>query len=63
MFRYPHYHAPQDTVDKIDFERLARVVRGLGKAIRVLASSDGGLSPAIGAEGPAVDGHAPQEPQ
>jgi len=29
MFRYPHYHQPEDTTDKIDFDRLARVVRGL----------------------------------
>jgi Zn-dependent M28 family amino/carboxypeptidase len=28
-FRYPHYHTPEDTVDKIDFEKLARVVHGL----------------------------------
>ena len=27
MFRYPHYHTPEDTIDKIDFERTARVVR------------------------------------
>lgn len=36
MFRYPHYHDPEDTVDKIDFDRTARVVRGLGKVIGVL---------------------------
>jgi hypothetical protein len=36
-FRYPHYHTPQDTVDKIDFERTARVVRGLGGVIHELA--------------------------
>ncbi len=27
--RYPHYHFPTDTPDKIDFESMARVVRGL----------------------------------
>jgi Zn-dependent M28 family amino/carboxypeptidase len=32
-FRYPYYHTPDDTPDKIDFERTARVVRGLGYAI------------------------------
>ena len=32
-FRYPHYHEVEDTVDKIDFERLARVVRGLKAVI------------------------------
>jgi len=39
MFRYPYYHLPQDTIDKINFDRLARVVRGLGKVIDVLAGS------------------------
>ena len=28
-FRYPHYHSPNDTPDKIDYERMARVVAGL----------------------------------
>jgi hypothetical protein len=37
MFRYPYYHTPDDTVDKIDFERTARVVRGLEKVIEDLA--------------------------
>jgi Zn-dependent M28 family amino/carboxypeptidase len=39
-FRYPHYHTPEDTVDKIDFERTARVVRGLESVIRRLAAAD-----------------------
>lgn len=33
-FRYPHYHTPRDTPDRIDYERLARVVSGLEKMIR-----------------------------
>ncbi len=32
-FRYPYYHSDEDTPDKIDFDRLARVVDGLEKAI------------------------------
>lgn len=28
-FRYPHYHTSEDTPDKIDFERTARVVDGV----------------------------------
>lgn len=28
-FRYPHYHQPEDTPDKLDYDRLARVVAGL----------------------------------
>jgi hypothetical protein len=36
-FRYPHYHTPQDTPDKIDFMRLAQVTAGLNYVIRDLA--------------------------
>lgn len=36
-FRYPFYHTLQDTPDKIDYERLARVVSGLDKVIQELA--------------------------
>ncbi len=39
-FRYPHYHEATDTVDKIDFERLARVVHGLEKVLLELADAD-----------------------
>src|SRR5690606_5882992 len=28
-FRYPYYHTIDDTPDKLDFDRMARVVRGL----------------------------------
>ncbi len=38
-FRYAHYHTPEDTVDKIDFERMARVVRGLQGVIRSLTTT------------------------
>lgn len=38
MFRYPYYHRPGDTIDKVDFDRTARVVRGLEKVIDDLAS-------------------------
>ena len=37
MCRYPHYHRPQDTIDKIDFDRMARVVRGLESVVADLA--------------------------
>jgi hypothetical protein len=40
-FRYQHYHTAEDTVDKIDFERTARVVRGLEKVIAKLVSAEG----------------------
>jgi hypothetical protein len=36
-FRYPHYHQPTDTPDKVDTESLARVVKGIERVIRDLA--------------------------
>lgn len=32
-FRYPNYHRATDTPDKVDFEKMARVVEGLRKVI------------------------------
>jgi Zn-dependent M28 family amino/carboxypeptidase len=32
-FRYPHYHTAEDTPDKIHYDRMAKVVDGLEKAI------------------------------
>jgi Zn-dependent M28 family amino/carboxypeptidase len=37
MFRYPYYHTSQDTADKVDFQKTARVVRGLEAVIADLA--------------------------
>jgi len=42
FFRYPHYHQPTDTPDRIRFPEMARVVDGLAKAIAVLASAQTG---------------------
>src|SRR5215831_16891499 len=36
-FRYPHYHTLRDTPDKLSYERLARVVKGLESVLRDLA--------------------------
>lgn len=36
-FRYRHYHRASDTADRVDYERLARVVDGLEGVIRGLA--------------------------
>ena len=36
-FRYPHYHTHEDTPDKIDYDRTARVVAGLARVVRELA--------------------------
>jgi Zn-dependent M28 family amino/carboxypeptidase len=35
-YRYPHYHTMQDTPDKVDYERLARLVSGLHRMLREL---------------------------
>ncbi len=37
FFRYPHYHTAQDTPEKVDCERLARVVAGLQEVVADLA--------------------------
>jgi hypothetical protein len=36
-FRYPHYHEPTDTPDKLDYDRFALVVRGMESVIAELA--------------------------
>ena len=38
-FRYPHYHLPSDTPDKLDYPALARVVTGLEGMLRELAAA------------------------
>ena len=38
-FRYPHYHQPSDTPDKVDDENLARVVKGIERVIRDIVRS------------------------
>lgn len=40
-FRYPHYHTPEDTPDKLDYGRAARVVVGLGRVIGEIAGLPG----------------------
>jgi hypothetical protein len=36
-FRYPHYHKPSDTPDKIDYARLARITKGVERVVRDIA--------------------------
>jgi hypothetical protein len=36
-YRYPYYHTENDTLDKIDFDKLARVTSGLSEVISDLA--------------------------
>ncbi|MBW3596294.1 MAG: M20/M25/M40 family metallo-hydrolase [Planctomycetes bacterium] len=40
IFRYPHYHRPTDTPDKLDYEKTARVVEGVEAAVRELAGAE-----------------------
>jgi hypothetical protein len=41
-FRYPYYHTPQDTADRVDYERLARVVSGLARVVGRWAAEGAG---------------------
>lgn len=35
-FRYPDYHSPRDTPDKVDYEKMVYVVKGMKKVIETL---------------------------
>ena len=35
-YRYPHYHSRADTPDKLDYERMARVVAGVAAVLDAL---------------------------
>jgi len=37
VFRYPYYHTPNDTLDKVDFGKMARVVEGIQRVVESLA--------------------------
>jgi Zn-dependent M28 family amino/carboxypeptidase len=43
LYRYPHYHAPDDTPDKLDYDALARIVDGLAGTLVALTEDDGPL--------------------
>jgi len=38
FYRYPHYHLPTDTPEKLDYERMARVTLGLAAMLKDLAN-------------------------
>ena len=40
FFRYPYYHAPLDTPDKLDYKRMATVVEGLAGMLVKLADDE-----------------------
>lgn len=39
-YRYPHYHKPTDTPDRLDYERMARIVEGLGGVVEGLGTPE-----------------------
>ena len=39
LYRYEHYHTQQDTPDKLDYDSMTRVVRGIEHVIRDLAQA------------------------
>lgn len=39
-FRYPHYHGVEDTPEKLDYQRMARVVEGVRAVVEDLAGAD-----------------------
>ncbi|MDF1656308.1 MAG: M28 family peptidase [Verrucomicrobiales bacterium] len=39
-YRYPHYHKPSDTMDKLDLDQLVRVVKGLEAAVKTWANPE-----------------------
>ena len=40
LFRYPHYHRPSDTPDKVDVEKLACITHGIARVVRDMARPD-----------------------
>jgi hypothetical protein len=40
LFRYPHYHRPTDTPDRVDSEKLARITHGIASVVRDMIRSD-----------------------
>jgi hypothetical protein len=38
LFRYPYYHTPLDTANRLDFDRMARVVEGVQRVVESLAA-------------------------
>jgi hypothetical protein len=38
LFRYPYYHTPLDTANRLDFERMARAVEGIQRVVTSLSA-------------------------
>jgi hypothetical protein len=45
LYRYPHYHEPTDTPDKVDTVKLARITVGLEKVLREMVRPDWPTAP------------------
>ncbi|MEX2381324.1 MAG: M20/M25/M40 family metallo-hydrolase [Opitutales bacterium] len=39
-YRYPHYHTEQDTPEKLDYPRMARIVKGIESVVAALAATE-----------------------
>jgi Zn-dependent M28 family amino/carboxypeptidase len=39
LFRYAHYHLPSDTPDKVDYDRLARITKGMERVVREIGAT------------------------
>jgi hypothetical protein len=39
FYRYPYYHSPLDTPEKLRYPEMARVVGGLARALEALAGA------------------------
>jgi len=44
-FRYAHYHTPEDTVDKVDFQTLARLISAIEASVMEVAGGETADSP------------------
>jgi len=40
FYRYPHYHLPSDTPERLDYERMARLTLGLAALFREMSNED-----------------------
>ena len=40
FYRYPHYHLPSDTPERLDYERMARVTLGIAEVLREMSNED-----------------------
>jgi hypothetical protein len=48
-YRYPYYHKAEDTPDKLDYERMARVVEGVAKTVLAVAGDERSIDTLAGA--------------